>query len=56
MSAEKTRRREIGSLEVAMTQTGVAAGTIITLRENGSVTNDGGTIRIIPAWKWALEA
>lgn len=56
MGTEKTRRREIGSLEVAMTQAKVVAGTIITLREEGSVTNDGGTICIVPAWKWALEA
>ena len=54
MTAEKTRRRELGSLEAAMLKTGIANGTVITLREEGSVQVAGGQVAIIPAWKWAL--
>ena len=51
----KTRRREIGSLTAAMRATGIFEGTIITLREDGEEPTDAGTIRMIPAWMWALE-
>ena len=54
MTVEKTRRRELGSLEAAMLKTGIANGTVITLREEGSAQVAGGQIAIIPAWKWAL--
>lgn len=36
MSSEKTRRRELGSLEAAMAKTGIGEGTVVTLREGGS--------------------
>ena len=54
MTAEKTRKREIGSLDIAMEKTGVAQGTVITLREEASITTEHGTITVIPAWKWSL--
>ncbi|OZG59729.1 ATPase AAA [Bifidobacterium lemurum] len=54
MEAEKTRAREIGSLDAVMRRTGLTEGTIITLREEGGETTEAGRIRIIPAWKWAL--
>ena len=54
MTAEKTRRREIGSLTAAMARTGIIHGTVITLREEGAEKTDAGSIDIIPAWKWAL--
>ena len=54
MAAEKTRRREIGSLTAAMARTGIDHGTVITLREEGAEKTDEGSIDIIPAWKWAL--
>ncbi len=54
MSAEKTRRREIGSLEAAMEKTGVERGTVITLREESEVETGCGRVEIVPAWKWAL--
>lgn len=54
MTVEKTRRREIGSLEAAMLKTGVLRGTVITLREEGTEQTAAGQVDIIPAWKWAL--
>lgn len=54
MTAEKTRKREVSSLETAMSETLVEQATIITLREEGSIAGKHGEISIIPAWKWAL--
>lgn len=55
MDSPKTRTREIGSLTAVMQRTELAQGTIITLREEGAETTNAGDIRIIPAWKWALQ-
>lgn len=55
MSAEKTRHREIGSLQAAMKATGIKEGTVITLREEDELETDVGPIHVVPAWKWALE-
>ncbi len=55
MTAEKTRQRELGSLQVAMEKTGVDRGTIITLREEEQAEAASGSISVIPAWKWALS-
>lgn len=54
MSAEKTRRREVESLEAGMRFTGLETGTIITLREAAVLASDFGTIQVVPIWKWAL--
>ena len=57
MEIPKTRRRELGSLEVAMGRTGMPNGVVITLREDGeAVLESGRRVRIVPAWKWSLEA
>ena len=54
MTAEKTRKREVSSLEIAMSETLVEQATIVTLREEGRIAGKHGEICIIPAWKWAL--
>ena len=54
MTAEKTRRREVGSLEVAMAKTGIKDANIITLREATQIETEHGVIEVIPAWKWSL--
>ena len=54
MTSEKTRKREIGSLEIAMEETHIKHAAIITLREEGRLVRAGGEIQILPAWKWAL--
>ncbi|WP_080797565.1 ATP-binding protein [Arabiibacter massiliensis] len=54
MESEKTRNREIHALDEAMARLGLENGTIVTLREEGTVAAEHGTIRMIPAWKWAL--
>lgn len=54
MTLEKTRRREVSSLEIAMEETHVERAAIITLREEGRLTGMYGEIEVLPAWKWAL--
>ncbi|MEG0620614.1 MAG: ATP-binding protein [Raoultibacter sp.] len=54
MSNEKTRQREIGSLSLAMTETGTPEGLILTLHESGEEHSDAGVIHILPAWQWSL--
>lgn len=56
MERQKTRDREIGSLEAAMRQTGLNEGIVITLREEEEIALDSGAhVRVVPAWKWSLE-
>lgn len=55
MEASKTRARELDSLTVAMSKTGIKEGTIITLREEAiEHFEDGSVAHIVPAWKWSL--
>jgi predicted AAA+ superfamily ATPase len=57
MESPKTRQRELGPLGVAMERTGLSNGVVITLREDGEAVLDSGRrVRIVPAWKWSLEA
>ena len=55
LASEGTRRRELGSLEAAMTRTGVDEGTVVTLHESGDVRLASGVAHVIPAWRWFLE-
>lgn len=55
MTADRTRKREIGSLTAVMQRTGLDSGAILTLHDDESISTEAGTIRVIPAWKWALE-
>ena len=55
LEAEKTRRRELDSLDAAMRHTGLEQGTIITLRESGTERTGHGEVRIVPAWRWLLD-
>ena len=52
LSDEKTRQRELRALTVAMNETGVKRGTIVTWfhEETGSHS-----INIIPLWKWLIQ-
>lgn len=56
MTNPRTRKREITALEQTMRQMRDVTGTIITLREEGTISTDAGTINVIPAWKWALQS
>lgn len=54
MSAEKTRKREVGSLEAGMRFTKLGASTIVTLRERAEIETPAGPITVVPAWQWCL--
>ena len=56
MSSDKTRSRELGSLSLAMRAVGLDCGKIITLDEEGTEHVEGGTIDIVPAWRWILTS
>lgn len=56
MSAERTCRRELGSLEIAMRETKIERGCVITLREERTVETGSGSVMVVPAWKWFLGA
>lgn len=55
MNADKTREREVSSLEAGMKFTRLQTGTIITLREQEHIESPFGSIRVVPAWKWCLS-
>ena len=53
MTNAHTQKREITALEQTMHRMSDVTGTIITLREEGTIPTDAGDINVIPAWKWA---
>jgi uncharacterized protein len=55
LAEPQAREREVRALVEAMTETGLDRADIVTLREEGTVKTDAGTIRIVPAWRWLLE-
>ncbi|KAA8821406.1 ATP-binding protein [Bifidobacterium vespertilionis] len=55
MTRASTRDREIAGLELTMRRMPEVTSTIITLRQEGTISTDSGTIRVIPAWQWALR-
>ena len=56
MSSDKARARELGSLSLAMRAVGLDCGTIVTLDEEGAEHVEGGTVVIVPAWRWVLTS
>lgn len=50
-----TRQRELRALEEGMQETSCEKATLVTLREEGSADVTGGSVRIVPAWRWLLE-
>jgi predicted AAA+ superfamily ATPase len=56
LESSSTRQRELRALEEAMKETACESATVVTLREEGSAEIGGRTVRIVPAWRWLLEA
>ena len=56
LSDPGTRRRELRALEEAMAEQGIDRATVITLHEESSVDLGGRSVRLVPAWRWLLEA
>lgn len=55
LQAAETKERESRALVEAMAETGVSRATIVTLADRESIETEAGTIRVVPAWEWALE-
>lgn len=51
-----TRQRELRALEAAMQERGIRRGIIVTLDEEEQLPVSGGTVDVIPAWRWLLRA
>jgi predicted AAA+ superfamily ATPase len=55
LQGTETREREIRALVEAMAETAVRRATIVTLADRERLRTKAGTIRVVPAWEWALE-
>lgn len=55
LSEPDTRVRELRALEAGMSEIGVEHATLVTLNDEETVRLAGGTVRIVPAWRWFLE-
>jgi uncharacterized protein len=55
LSDPLTRQRELRALEEGMEEMACEGATLVTVREEGSVTVAGHPVRIVPAWRWLLE-
>ena len=54
METVDTRKRELRSLAKAMTELDMKDAIIVTHEEEGETPLNGGTVRIIPAWRFLL--
>jgi predicted AAA+ superfamily ATPase len=50
-----TRARELRAVEEAMGETECRQATVITLNDREAIELPTGTVRVVPAWEWALE-
>jgi len=50
-----TRKREVAALSEAMAELKLKTGTIVTRNENEVVQTDGGTIQVVPIWRFLLD-
>lgn len=54
LAERSTRDRELRALSEAMAELGQDEATLVTLGEDEAFETAGGTIRVVPAWKWLL--
>lgn len=50
----QTRKRELAALSEAMAELKLARGTIVTRNEEETISVDGRTVEIVPAWRFLL--
>lgn len=53
---QESREREIRGLECAMKELNLSTGYIVTMDEEETISSAYGLIRVIPAWKFTLNA
>jgi len=55
LAEPQTRKRETAALSEAMAELGLKAGTIVTRNEDERIKAGGGTIEVVPVWRFLLE-
>jgi predicted AAA+ superfamily ATPase len=55
LAEPQTRKRETAALGEAMAELGLKAGTVVTRNEDERIDIGGGTIEVIPAWRYLLD-
>jgi predicted AAA+ superfamily ATPase len=55
LAEPQTRKRETAALSEAMVEQGMKTGTIVTRNEDERIDAGGGTIEVIPAWRYLLD-
>jgi predicted AAA+ superfamily ATPase len=55
LAEPQTRKRETTALGEAMNELGVQTGTLVTRGETGRIETGGGTIEVVPAWRFLLD-
>ncbi len=55
MSNPHTRKRELAALTLAMQETGMKQGRILTLDDEERIKTETGVIEILPVWLWAIR-
>lgn len=55
LAEPQTRKRETAALSEAMSELDLKTGTIVTRNEDERIEAGGGTIEVVPAWRFLLE-
>lgn len=55
MADPNTRKRELDALAEAMRELGLNEGVVVTRGETEELKVDGGTVSVVPAWRFPLE-
>jgi hypothetical protein len=55
LAEPQTRKRETAALGEAMVELGLKTGTIVTKNEDERIDTGGGTIEVVPAWRFLLD-
>ncbi len=54
LAEPRTRKREITALSEAMAELSLPTATMVTRNEEEQIAVDGGTIEVVPAWRYLL--
>jgi len=55
LAKPQTRKREVTALSEAMTELKLKSGTIVTRSEDERIDAGGGTIQVVPMWRFLLD-
>jgi predicted AAA+ superfamily ATPase len=55
LAEPQTRKREVAALSEAMTELELKSGTIVTKGVDERIETDGGTIEVVPMWRFLLD-